>query len=464
MSVKAAGFKQYEKRDLRLPASDRLDISDIQLQVGAVIEVVEVKAEGAQVQTASAERSGLLDSKEITDLMSRGRDVMSLLQVLPGVVDDATGGDTLGAFGTPTMQGVRQQYNSLNVDGISGNTARGSNAQSPINMDAIAEVKVLMNSYTAEYGTASGGVINLVTKSGTQNFHGGAYYYNRNEAFNANDFFNNRQSIARQRYRFNTVGFNVGGPIYWPNHFNANKTKLFFFFSEEILPNQKPNSVSNFAVPTALERQGIFARTIKDPLNNGAPFANNSIPGDRIDPISSKLLSVFPLPNAVDPKNAFNFQIAGVEDLPVKQEILRVDYNMSTKGRWWFRASGFSSDNTGRTSPAISNQWGIANVDYSQTMPNLGANFTYTFSPTLVNELTIGMNLWTEDQKLSQKDLAALQRATYGINIKQSFPANNPLGLLPAMSFGGITSAATVSYDGRFPMVDDATALTFSDG
>jgi len=153
--VKAPGFRQSEKKDLQLTASDRLAIPDVQLEVGAVTEIVEVKATGAQVQTASAERSGLLDSKQIANLMSRGRDVMSLLQLLPGVVDDATGGDTLGAFGTPTMQGVRQQYNSLNIDGISGNTARGSNAQSPINMDAIAEVKVLMNSYTAEYGTAS---------------------------------------------------------------------------------------------------------------------------------------------------------------------------------------------------------------------------------------------------------------------------------------------------------------------
>ena len=80
----------------------------------------------------------------------------------------------------------------------------------------------------------------------------------------------------------------------------------------------------------------------------------------------------------------------------MKQEILRVDYNMSDKARMWFRASGFSSDNTGLTSPAINNQWGLANVDYQQTMPNLGANLTYIFSPTLVNEATFGMNLWTE--------------------------------------------------------------------
>jgi hypothetical protein len=124
------------------------------------------------------------------------------------------------------MDGTRAFYNSLNIDGISGNTARGRTAESPINRDAIAEVKVLANTYTAESGTAAGAVINIITKSGTQQFHGGAYYYNRNEAFNANNFFNNRQGIARQRYRYNTEGSNLGGPIYIPGHFNTNKQKL----------------------------------------------------------------------------------------------------------------------------------------------------------------------------------------------------------------------------------------------
>jgi hypothetical protein len=487
IQVKMQGFKQFEQTNIELTASDRVSVGDLKLQIGSVTETMEVRSSGAQVQTASAERSGLLDSKQITDLMARGRDVMALLQTMPGVVDDATGSDTLGAFGTPTMDGIRQQYNSLNIDGISGNTARGSNAQSPINMDAITEVKVLANSYTAEYGTASGGVINLVTKSGTQQFHVGAYYYNRNEDFNADSFFNNRATpfIPRPRYRFNTVGYNVGGPVYWPHHFNTAKQKLFFFFSQEILPNQSPNATSNFTVPTALERTGDFSQSVKsissagvktlyivgDPNNKDAsgkaiPFQNNMIPASRMDTNAVKLLSVFPLPNAVDPKLGYNYQIAGTENLPVKQEILRVDYNASEKMRWWFRASGFSSTNTGRTSAAISNQWGLADVGYQQTMPNLGANVTYIFSPTLVNEATFGYNLWTETQLLSQPALAAYQRATYGINIPQSYPKDNPLGLLPAVSFGnlGSNNAAAISYDGRFPMVDDATAITISDG
>jgi hypothetical protein len=440
-----------------------------------VSETVEVTAQAAPIQTASGERSGLIDSKQVMELMARGRDPMALLQTLPGVVDDNTGGDTLGQLSTPTMSGTRSFYNSLNIDGISGNTARGRTAESPLNMDAIAEIKVLQNSYPAEYGPSAGGFIQLVTKGGTQQFHGGAYYYNRNEAFNANNFFNNSSGVARQRYRYNTTGFNIGGPLYWPNHFNTNREKLFFYFSIEDLPNQSPNTLAYFTVPTANERQGIFNRLIRDPLSGQTcsstvatgcfPSVNGvtTIPANRIDPNTSKLLSIFPQPNLVGNSKG-NYQIAGSEDLPVKQELLRIDYNRSEKNRAWFRVTGYSSDNTGRTSPAISNQWGLANVDYSQTMPQLGARLTTIFSPTLINEATVGMNLWTEDQKLSADALKAYQRATYGINIQQTYPKDNPLGVLPAMSFGGISpSPAQVSYDGRFPMVDDSTKWTIAD-
>src|SRR5689334_15915934 len=192
ITAKAAGFKAIERKDIVLNANDRLAVGDIKLEVGAITETVEVTAQAAPIQTASAERSGLLDNKQIMELTARGRDVMALLQTLPGVVDDNTGGDTLGQYSTPTMSGTRSFYNSLNIDGISGNTARGRTAESPLNMDAIAELKVLQNSYPAEYGPSAGGVISIVTKGGTQQFHGAAYYYNRNEAFNANTFFNNR--------------------------------------------------------------------------------------------------------------------------------------------------------------------------------------------------------------------------------------------------------------------------------
>ncbi len=473
------GFKRTEKSNLNLTASDRLVTGNFILEVGAVSESIKVVAQGAAIQVESSERSALIDSRQISELMAKGRDVMALLQLLPGAVDDSTGNEVLGQFTIPSMGGSRNNYSALNIDGISGNTTRGKTAESPINMDAIAEVKVLTNSYPAEYGTASGTIINLVTKGGSQKFNGAAYYYNRNEAFNSNNFFNNRQSVARQRYRYNTAGYNIGGPIFWPGKFNSGKQKLFFFFSQEIDPNQTPNSLRNYTVPTELERKGDFSQsyktcttgagcqvfTAKDPTTN-LPFANNIVPPSRIDANSARLLTIFPLPNATNAaitKYAYNFQIAGTNDVPALQEILRVDYNISDKARLWTRLSGFDSHNKGLTSPASSNQWGPANIDYSQSMPNLGGSMTYIVSPSLINELTFGLNLWIERQVLADKDLVALQRSTYGIDIRQTYPADNPLNLLPALSFGGVSSPAQVSYDGRFPLDNQGKAISISD-
>jgi hypothetical protein len=133
-------------------------------------------------------------------------------------------------------------------------------------------------------------------------------------------------------------------------------------------------------------------------------------------------LAVFPLPNATNTaitNFSYNYQIGGYQKLPVRNETLRLDFNKSDKARFWFKAAGFSSSNEGRTSPAIQNQWGLAEVDYAQTMPQVGTQFTYVFTPTLVNQATFGVNLWTEEQRLTEDGLAAYKRSTYGINIKQ---------------------------------------------
>src|SRR6266849_4095783 len=260
--VKAAGFKNLEKTGLSLSSSERLSAGTLRLEIGSVTESIEVKADVTPVQIASSERSALLDAYQVTNLMTRGRDIMGLLVVLPGVVNDSTGGNSLGTFGSPdSISGTRGNYNGMNLDGISGNTRSGDNMETPINIDAIAEVKVLTSNYQAEYGKAAGAVINVVSKGGTQEFHGLGCYYVRNDAFNANNFFSNRQGLKRPRYRYNTLGSNIGGPIHIPGKFNTDKQKLFFFFSQEYLPNLVPNGPRNYTVPTALERAGDFSHT-----------------------------------------------------------------------------------------------------------------------------------------------------------------------------------------------------------
>src|SRR5258707_15335831 len=117
----------------------------------------------------------------------------------------------------------------MNVDGVSGNTRSGDHLDTPVNMDSVAEVQVLMNTYQAEYGKGSGAIINVITKGGGNRYGGALYDYVRNERVNANSFFNNRQGIPQNRYLYNTFGYNFGGPLYVPGKFNTHKDKLFFF-------------------------------------------------------------------------------------------------------------------------------------------------------------------------------------------------------------------------------------------
>jgi hypothetical protein len=180
VSVTAPGFKQFQRTDLVLTASERLSAGVLALQVGSVNESITVVAETKPVQTTSAERSGLINDKQTAQLLTIGRDITSLLRVLPGVAG-GDGSSSLGTFGMPTINGVHNEYNTATIDGVVGNTRGYNNLDTPPNLDAIAEVKVLSSNYQAEYGKAAGAVISVVTKSGTQQFHGTGYYYVRNE-------------------------------------------------------------------------------------------------------------------------------------------------------------------------------------------------------------------------------------------------------------------------------------------
>jgi len=182
--VHADGFKELEKTGLVLRASERLSAGTLTLAVGTVMESIEVTAETTPVQTASQERSWLLNDKQMETLMARGRDFMGLLRVLPDVVGGG-GGETLGTSGMPSINGVRNEYNLATIDGVVGNTRGLDTLDTPLNLDAIAEVKVLSANYQAEYGKTAGSVITVVSKQGTRNFHVIGYYYLRNEALNA---------------------------------------------------------------------------------------------------------------------------------------------------------------------------------------------------------------------------------------------------------------------------------------
>ncbi len=473
IAVNAQGFKRLEQKGYTLTAFERLAVGTLTLEVGSLSESITVTAESPPIQTASQERSAVLNDKQMTYLSTPGRDFMNLLKVLPGVTyPDGYGAQTLGTSSAPIIHGVRSDYIAINLDGVVANNRGLGTTENMLNLDAIAEVKVLLGNYQAEYGKNAGAIINVSSKAGTMEFHGSAYWYKRHEMLNANDFFNNRTGVAKPRYRYNTMGYNLGGPIYWGKRFNPKRDKLFFFFSQEIQPNTTP-SVRNYTFPTELERRGNFSDSreandalivVRDPLA-GQPFPGNLVPASRVNPNGQKLLSVFPLPNFFDrtiSRGAYNHIVSDTVERPARQEILRVDYNPNPAWRAYFRGMNMGVQQKGLAVTANSNQWGIRQT-YDTTNPNLAFNLTYLPSPTWVNELALGLSRWTEVQKISESELAKLQRSKLGITLGQKYPENNPLNLIPAASFGGVTGAASIGYDGRSPMDNYVNAFSVSD-
>jgi hypothetical protein len=237
LKVEAPGFRTVLRSGIVLTANDRLALGEIQMTLGQLTETINVEANGAMVNTESAESTALLSSTQLNDMMVKGRDIVNLLRVLPGVSQIQGGADSLGGrYGTflPNISGARDAWLTTNLDGQTGSDADIVQAfNGATSVDAIAEVKVVLNSYQAEYGRNSGPTINIVSKSGTREFHGSLYWYKRHESLNANDFFNNRGGLTRPVYRYGNIGLTLGGPVYIPGKFNRNKDKIFFFFSEE---------------------------------------------------------------------------------------------------------------------------------------------------------------------------------------------------------------------------------------
>jgi hypothetical protein len=459
------GFKKMEKRNLNITAAERLSAGNVVLAVGDVTESVTVDASGTPVQVNSEERSGLLTTNQMETLMARGRDFLSLLRVMPGVVP-STDSEAIGSrTAYPNAQGMRISYPSVTIDGITNNDLGSSQTTpTPINMDAVAEVKVLMNNYQAEYGRTAGVLVQSVTKSGTSKLHGGGYYYKRNEEFNANNFFANRSGTPKPRYRFNTWGYNFGGPIYIPKVY-PHKDKLFFFFSQEILPTSTPQNIVQVNVPTQAQRNGDFSglsTAILDPTSR-APFTGNIIPASRIDPNGQKLLSVFPIPNTNDPLGNYIFQ----ESIPATRynEVYRVDYHINERTRLYVRGlnfrlqqSGYNIGGGGSGAP-----WGELKTTNTFSDDGGVISVVHTFDPTLINESTFGVHHSVQSIfPYDQASIDKLSKSALGMTLPQFFPQLNPLNLIPWASFGGISNAASFTWDSRFPTKSADTIFDFT--
>ena len=475
LKVERTGFKAYERRGLVLTANERLAAGDIALQLGAVSETISVEATAAQVQTDSSEHSAVLTTQQLTNLTARGRDVVSLLRTIPGVqyqTDQDSAGGSYGT-GTPSIGGASNNTNILAVDGVVSNDMGTPNVFSSVTtMDAIGEVKVILNSYQAEYAGNGGAVVQVITKSGGRDFHGGGYWYLRNEALNANDFFNNRNKAPLPRYRYDTLGLTIGGPIYIPGKFNRNRNLLFGFYNLENWNIHLPGSLTNYMMPSAEQRNGDFSQTvdtngklipITDPTTHKV-FPGNIIPEDRLNSNGLALLSMLPLPNFINPSitgNNYNYQIQEVLNDPKRSQLFKIDIVPSDKDRFYVRGKTWMAQQNGYAVAAGARPIGYFAQCYCFTESGIGVGGTHIFSPTVVMEVSTGLRhnreAWYNDDPLSK-----VLRSGIGYKLAQWYPQSNPQGIIPRMSFA-ISNSPDVTFDDRFLTGGTDFTFTFND-
>jgi hypothetical protein len=353
IKVQSPGFKIHERKGNNVLSSARLSIGTIQLDVGSVSDSITVAAQGATVQTGNAENAAILDTKQLQMVSIRGRDPISMLRILPGVTQGYDNEYAGGYYGTnmPNFQGLNTNATTIMADGVNGGDGgAGGVFSGTVNIDAVSEVKVQMSNYTAEFGRSGGAQINIITKGGGRDYHGTGYWYKRHEMFNANDFFRNKNGIAKQIYRFQTLGGTVGGPVKVPIPIiNRGGDKMFFFYSYDNTQSREPVAIERWTMPTVLERQGNFSRSldlngglivVRDPLNGNQPFAGNIIPANRGNTFGQALMNIFPEPNFSGVGYNFLYQ-EGSLGRPRNQHLFRFDLHpteqdtISVKGSAW---------------------------------------------------------------------------------------------------------------------------------
>ncbi len=486
ITVEAAGFKKLTRPDVALNANDKLAVGDLVLQVGAVTESVEVYARAALLQTESVERSATITGKLVENIEVNGRNPLDLAKLVPGVSFSTNTSYAVGSSGTGAnifaVNGARPSQNQLSLNGI-GNVDTGNNGgmNVSVSIDSIAEFKILTGSYQAEYGRSVGAQISVVTKSGTEQFHGSGYLYHRNDSLNANTFLNNARPSAGQAFlprplfRYNDPGYTVGGPIMIPKLWERARHRAFFFFSQEWQKQLLPNGPRNQRVPTAEERNGDFSKSLdnnnnvlaasllKDPLT-GQPFpTSNVVPASQFYGPGQALLKLFPAPNTLGTGYNYSSQVPGAS--PRRETLLRLDYNLTDN----LRIFGHWVDDQQPTvqpygSFVLGVQLPITNIANPVPGRSFAAGATWVLGPTMTNEFNWG---FTHNSILIDEDGTVLRRKTSGVTLPLLYPSANQRDYIPAIQFSGAriagNSSANIFGTGNAPFINYNTTIDFND-
>src|SRR5947208_1260938 len=451
--VTAQGFQKFSVQKIVLNVAEKARV-DVQLTVGAITQTVEVTGEAiAQVETTSSDLTSTITGKQIDNLVLNGRNFTQLVNLAPGVVSQ-TGQDDgkVGVYGNVaySMNGGRTEYNNWELDG-GDNMDNGSNATLNVypNPEAIAEFKVLTSNYGAQYGRNGSGTVEVETKSGGSSFHGSAFEYLRNDVFNARPWESgNDPAHPNPPYKKHDFGYTVGGPVYLPNHYNADKKKTFFFWSEEWRREKNPSSILQ-NVPSDLERTGDFSVLCSHQLGDCPNVPNPAaVP---IDPVAASFLNLIPKANTT--KGLFDDgtpipAVSQIISTPTtwREELVRIDHNLTNNYRLTFRYI-HDSWQTEVPNPL----WGVGSSNFQDIHTKFvgpGTSFVArlnaNISPTLLNEFVAS---YTADHIF----LTALNNP--------ALPSPFPMGAIFNNGFGGklpsISLASNIAYGGGGGLAQD---------
>lgn len=359
LTASASGFKTFTRTDIVLNVGQTLK-EDIPLTVGSEGQTVTVQADALQVQSQTNEVSDLISGRQVSQLATNGRNVTALATLGMGVsstMSDYSGVNALTSNPAISFNGTRSSHNIFMIDSgeIYDRGCGGCFSVLP-SVDALAQFQTLDSNYSPDYGIGSGGTITMVLKSGTQDFHGGLWEFNRNDIFDANSYFTKQANEPRPKLRLNVFGGNVGGPLWIPHVYNSARKRTFFFVNEEWrrqilgstpsvtatvpasdfpsagqpLVYTPPSNGTAPVVPNTTDPAKLALYTA-DRLTPGAPFPNNTIPANLIDPNAVLFMNTgaIPKPNV---SNGANQYVSSVpQTTNVREDLVRIDHAINNK-------------------------------------------------------------------------------------------------------------------------------------
>lgn len=407
VDVNKEGFRAVSRDNILLQVSDRVSL-DLKLDVGTATERVTVDATAPLVNTTNATLGQVIENRRIIELPLNGREPFSLAALSPGVLPTPSAGFVHLGGSVPSINGAANFTSEVTVDGMPNTTPRNGARNNFLiytpSVDAVSEFKVETNALSAEFGRFNGGVISVVTKSGTNQFHGTIYEFLRNSAMDANNFFANRAGVPLGSLKRNQFGATLGGPVVLPKLLNGKDRTFFFIDYEGFRETQLANAT--FTVPTALERNGDFSRTtnaagalinVYDPATlrevsagsfTRTPFPGNVIPGPRISPTTRALAQYYPLPS--NSRLVGNLDIGASRNNVTDSGDIRIDHNISERhklfGRYSIQYPFVGEPNY------YGNIGNSSNPPLTQRRHSFTLQDTYTFSPSLIFNLNYGIS------------------------------------------------------------------------